>query len=657
MELVIKMRRNNAFNGFTLAELVVVIAIIGILAVIIVPNIFKSIDKGKVSSVESDYKAIKNGALSYFLDVGSWPADGSGAAGFVTKPSGVAGWNGPYIQKWPAVNAFGGTYKYHYNAPVEGAGIATADRYITVTGISDTGITKLKNDIDSTTLSAISAPQTTGNVRYVDNSKIYIILSTTTDTSTTKSTFTGGQTPSTANLLLNGDFSDGTNHWVTVPDSASGGSASGSVVNGQYKVSITNTGSLSYSVQLCQGGFGLTNGKTYRLTFDASSTVDRTIQLYINMNSPPYSHYASKSINIDKTMKSYSFDFVMSANDNCLLSICSGGSSASLPHDIYFDNLTLEEVVSSSTPTPSTVNILANGDFSDGGTHWITVPDTASGGSASGGSAGGEYKVSIANTGSLAYSVQLCQGGLKLTGGKTYRLTFDAKSTAVRTIQLHILNSSNYANYASKPVNIDGTMKSYSFDFGMSTTNDNAILAIHLGATEALSAHDVYFDNMALKEISTDSATIQGYLNDSDFNSSTSYWDTIVTSPAEATHNIVKGEYKASINNVGSACYHVQLMQPIGAPLTAGKTYRLSIDARSTIKRSIELIIQNTSNYAYYYDQVIDIDGTMKTYTIDLPMSTTLSNITLVAGMGAVNGATDLPAHDVYIDNLKITEQ
>ncbi len=506
MELVIKMRRKNVFNGFTLAELVVVIAIIGILAVIIVPNIFKSIDKSKVSSVESDYKAIKNGALSYFFDVGSWPADGSGAAGFVTKPSGAAGWNGPYIQKWPAVNAFGGTYKYHYNAPVEGAGITATNRYITVTGIPDGGIIKLKNDIDSTTLSAISAPQTTGNVRYVDNSKIYIVLSTSTNTSTTKPMFT------------------------------------------------------------------------------------------------------DKPISTDK-------------------------------------------------PTPSTSNLLLNGDFSDGGTHWVTVPDAASGGSASGGSAGGEYKVSIANTGSLTYSVQLCQGGLNLTSGKTYRLTFDARSTIARIIQLHILNSSNYANYASKPVNIDGTMKSYSFDFGMSATNNNAILAIHLGATEALSAHDVYFDNIVLKEISTDSATTQAFLNNSDFNSSTSYWDTIVTPPADATYSIVNGEYKASITNVGTACYHVQLMQSIGAPLTAGKTYRLSIDARSTIKRSIELIIQNTSNYSYYYDQVIDIDGTMKTYTIDLPMSTTLSNITFVAGMGAVNGATDLPAHDVYIDNLEITEK
>ncbi|HEX9062755.1 MAG TPA: carbohydrate binding domain-containing protein, partial [Clostridia bacterium] len=584
--------------------------------------------------------------------------DGSSATGFVTEPSGVAGWNGPYIQKWPAVNAFGGTYTYHCNAPVAGAGITTADRYITVTGISDTGIIKLKNDIDSTTLSAISVPQTTGSVRYVDNSKIYIILSASADTSATSSAFTGGQTPSTSNLLLNGDFSDGTNHWVTVPDSASGGNASGSVVSGQHKVAITNAGSLNYSVQLCQGGFGLTGGKTYRLTFDASSTVDRTIQLDINMNLPPFSSYASKSINIDGTMKSYSYDFVMSTNDNnCLLSICLGGPQALPQHDVYFDNMVLEEITCSSTSTPSAVNILANGDFTDGGSYWTTVPDSTSGGSATGSGTGGEYKVAITNIGSLTYSVQLCQGGLKLTGGKVYRLTFDARSTVDRTIQLHILNSSNYSSYASTPVNIDGTMKSYSFDFGMSTTDNNSILAIHLGATEALSAHDVYFDNMVLKEVSNGSTTAQSFLNNSDFNYGTSYWDTIVTPPANATYSIVNGEYKASITDVGNACYYVQLMQHLGAPLTAGKTYRISIDARSTINRSIELIIQNSSNYAYYYDQVIDIDGTMRTYTIDLPMSTSLSNITLVAGMGAVNGATGLPAHDVYIDNLKITEQ
>ncbi|HEX9060754.1 MAG TPA: prepilin-type N-terminal cleavage/methylation domain-containing protein [Clostridia bacterium] len=163
-------------KGFTLVELLVVIAIIGILAAVVAPNAFKAIDKSKVSAVESDYKAIKTGVLSYYSDCGSWPADGSASTGFVTSPA-VAGWNGPYIEKWPTVNAFGGTYDYHYNAAVAGAGITAADKYITITGVSDAGIVKLKNDIDSTTLSAISAPQNTGNVRYTSNSAIYIILS------------------------------------------------------------------------------------------------------------------------------------------------------------------------------------------------------------------------------------------------------------------------------------------------------------------------------------------------------------------------------------------------------------------------------------------------------------------------------------------------
>lgn len=170
------MRKKVFKKGFTLVELLVVIAVIGILASIAAPNAFKAIEKSKVSAVESDYKAIKMGTLSYYSDCGTWPANNSASTGFVTSPSPiVAGWNGPYIEKWPEVNAFGGIYEYHCNAAVSAVGISATDKYLKITGVSDTGILKLKNDFDSTTLSAISL-QNTGSVRYQDNAVVYILL-------------------------------------------------------------------------------------------------------------------------------------------------------------------------------------------------------------------------------------------------------------------------------------------------------------------------------------------------------------------------------------------------------------------------------------------------------------------------------------------------
>ena len=53
------LNKNKNNKGFTLVELLVVIAIIGILAVVAVPALFKNIEKGKDSRVRGRYKCNK----------------------------------------------------------------------------------------------------------------------------------------------------------------------------------------------------------------------------------------------------------------------------------------------------------------------------------------------------------------------------------------------------------------------------------------------------------------------------------------------------------------------------------------------------------------------------------------------------------------------
>ncbi|MCC0669416.1 MULTISPECIES: prepilin-type N-terminal cleavage/methylation domain-containing protein [Clostridioides] len=55
-------------KGFTLVELLVVIAIIGILAIVALPALFKNIEKAKIAKLESDISAIKSASLSYYAD-------------------------------------------------------------------------------------------------------------------------------------------------------------------------------------------------------------------------------------------------------------------------------------------------------------------------------------------------------------------------------------------------------------------------------------------------------------------------------------------------------------------------------------------------------------------------------------------------------------
>ncbi|WP_333870595.1 type II secretion system protein [Desulforamulus putei] len=90
-------------RGFTLVELLVVIAIIGVLAVIIAPNAFKAVNKSQNSKTVSDLKAVKSAVQSYYADTGQWPSDHyilNDNGPLFKSPSGVAGWNGPYLERY-----------------------------------------------------------------------------------------------------------------------------------------------------------------------------------------------------------------------------------------------------------------------------------------------------------------------------------------------------------------------------------------------------------------------------------------------------------------------------------------------------------------------------------------------------------------------------
>lgn len=127
-------------KGFTLIELIVVIAIIAVLAGIVAPNAFKAIEKAKVSRAMADAKALRGAALAYYADVGFWPPDvcrgddpgftralpynpDTGGAARCINTAGFPAdwqtrvqnsWDGPYLEKWPALTPWAGKYDWNY---------------------------------------------------------------------------------------------------------------------------------------------------------------------------------------------------------------------------------------------------------------------------------------------------------------------------------------------------------------------------------------------------------------------------------------------------------------------------------------------------------------------------------------------------------------
>lgn len=168
-------------KGFTLIELMVVIAIIAVLAAIMAPQIFRQVAKGRVGAAEGFYNTVKISATSYFSDNSVWPTSCTqagftycgtstgGALGLGTYGGFVAAstpannnpdWDGPYIDRWPGTN--GNPFKGNYTWVATGqfgvgmtnifnvGGPTAGERYITISNVTSADAQRIDSDLDRT---------------------------------------------------------------------------------------------------------------------------------------------------------------------------------------------------------------------------------------------------------------------------------------------------------------------------------------------------------------------------------------------------------------------------------------------------------------------------------------------------------------------------
>ncbi|MFN2397819.1 MAG: type II secretion system major pseudopilin GspG [Gemmatimonadaceae bacterium] len=102
-------------TGFTLIEMLVVIAIIAVLAAVVAPAVFRNVGDAKANAARSQIEIFALALDAYRLDNDHYPSSEQGLVALRTLP--VAGaaprnWRGPYLRRVVPADPWGRPYIY-----------------------------------------------------------------------------------------------------------------------------------------------------------------------------------------------------------------------------------------------------------------------------------------------------------------------------------------------------------------------------------------------------------------------------------------------------------------------------------------------------------------------------------------------------------------
>lgn len=156
-------------------------------------------------------------------------------------------------------------------------------------------------------------------------------------------------------LIRNGSFDSGFVGWDVFADSSVASDVTSGVDNlnndNAAEINIEDTGDADWKIQLKQNNVKLVEGKKYKLSFDAKSTIDRDIMFAIQRDGSKddnwESYTGSNIIKVGKDSQTYTIEFEMNkpTDENAIFSISMGavnGQQIKDKHTVTIDNVKLD---------------------------------------------------------------------------------------------------------------------------------------------------------------------------------------------------------------------------------------------------------------------------------------------------------------------------
>lgn len=114
---------SHSRHGFSLVELMIVLAILVLLAGLVLPRLLGQQNKADIKATQTQINSFKQALQNYAIDVRTFPDTETGLQALVTKPENeqqARKWDGSYLDEIP-VDPWGNAYNYEY-PPTKGNG-------------------------------------------------------------------------------------------------------------------------------------------------------------------------------------------------------------------------------------------------------------------------------------------------------------------------------------------------------------------------------------------------------------------------------------------------------------------------------------------------------------------------------------------------------